>query len=501
MSADFTRLADLAAERLGGSCVAANDEFFAPRENLLKADAPVLRPGVYTERGKWMDGWETRRRREVDPTVSDWCLVRLGAPGIVRGVVVDTAHFSGNQPASCSLEGCAARGYPSPEELDVPGVEWVELVGRAPLQPDAEHRFPVEAPWRLTHVRLRIYPDGGVARLRVHGEVTPEPRLLAGDLVDLAAVDLGGEVVAASDTHFSPPRHLLMPGPATSMGDGWETRRRRDPEGSPDGCDWVEVRLAAAGQVRRVEVDTSHFKGNAPASCSLDARDAAAPGRAGRWQALLPRTRLQPDTRHLFDVDAPERATHARLNIWPDGGVARLRLYGRLERRARLDAGARWLDALPPRQAEEELLACCGARAWAAELARTRPFAAAGRGEELFAAADRVWWALDRDGWLEAFAAHPRIGERGSGGRWSAAEQARAAQADPATLRALADGNRDYEARFGHVYLVSASGRGAGELLADLRARLGNDPATELRVAAAEQAKITRLRLERLLAP
>jgi allantoicase len=510
VSGEFTCLADLAAARFGGAVVAASDEFFAPKENLLGPDPPVARPGVFTGRGAWRDGWETRRRRDdplgddPDPEDHDWCLVRLGAPGTVRGVVVDTTHFSGNQPGSCALDGCAAGGYPSPAELLAPGVEWLGLLGRTALRADTEHRFAVAAPWRLTHVRLRIYPDGGVARLRVHGQVVPEPRLYAGDLVDLAAAALGGQVAAASDLHLAPARNLLLPGPARSTGDGWETRRRRpDPAraAAAPAHDWAEVRLAAAGQIRRVEVDTSHFKGNAPASCSLDARDAGAAAWAGRWQVLLPRTRLQPDTRHLFEVDGPPGTTHARLNIHPDGGVARLRLYGRAAPQARLDAGLRWLDALPPRQAEAELLACCGAGAWAAELASRRPFGGRGGVEALFAAAEQVWWALDEPAWLEAFAAHPRIGERRPGGRWSAAEQARAARADAATLRALADGNRAYEAWFGHVYLVCASGRSAAELLADLRARLGNDPPTELRVAAGEQAKIIRLRLEKLLAP
>jgi allantoicase len=516
-------LLDLAAKRLGGMALAANDEFFASKERLLEPAAAVFLPDRYSDRGKWMDGWETRRRREPG---HDWCLVRLGVPGVVHGVVVDTAHFKGNHPQACSVDGLAAAGDAvlSDAVLAGPGAEtgWVELVPRTDLQPDTEHRLPVADRVRVTHVRLNIYPDGGVARLRVHGEPLPDLRVLAGPeaRLDLAAAASGGEAVDCSDMFFSSRHNLVMPGDAATMGEGWETRRRRGP-----GHDWVVVRLAAEASIERVEVATTHFKGNYPESCEVEACSAPAAGRqetpAGGWWTVVPRSRLGPHARHAFPAAGDRPATHVRLAIHPDGGVSRLRVLGRVTDDGWRRWGAGWLDALPARQAEAELLACCGSRAWAARVAAARPFADA---DAVAAAADQAWARLGPEDWLEAFAAHPRIGERpaaapaervpaapaASGGRpaaapaastWSAREQAGVAGADPATLAELAAGNREYEEHFGHVFLVCATGRSASELLAALRERLGNDPATELRVAAEEQRKITRLRLEKLFRP
>jgi allantoicase len=324
----FTDLLELAAERLGGAVLVANDEFFAPKEALLHPAAPVWKEGEYTDRGKWMDGWETRRRRSPG---HDWCLVRLGLPGIVRGVIVDTTHFRGNHPEQCELEGCAVDGVPDPAALLEDGsVRWHPLVPRSPLAGDTRNAFEVRSSERVTHLRFHIFPDGGVARLRVHGEARPAPlTLAAGRTLDLAAMENGGFVVACSDMFFGHRQNLILPGRSTHMGDGWETRRRRG-----GGHDWTIVRLAARGELKRIELDTDHFKGNAPASCSLECCEA--PRTAGpelvesrAWKPLLPDSPLQPHTRHAWDLPTPVAATHVRLNIFPDGGVARLRLLGR----------------------------------------------------------------------------------------------------------------------------------------------------------------------------
>ncbi|HYR46905.1 MAG TPA: allantoicase [Thermoanaerobaculia bacterium] len=327
---DFRELVDLASERLGGTALAANDEFFAGRENLLKPGAPVFREGEYTDSGKWMDGWETRRRREPG---HDWCVIRLGLPGILRGAVVDTRHFVGNFPPECSLDRAEVEGDPDAAPLTGASNTWVEVLPRAPLEGDRENLFPLHGSHRSTHVRLNIYPDGGVARLRLFGEVLPDWQGLvrAGGEVDLACVANGGLVVASSDMFFGSRHNLILPDRPRDMSDGWETRRRRGP-----GHDWAIVRLGRTGSIRRVEVDTAHFKGNAPGSCSIDvakagpAADPAAPGLT--WKELLPRTPLLPHTLHRFEgelADAGE-ATHARLNIFPDGGVSRLRLFARM---------------------------------------------------------------------------------------------------------------------------------------------------------------------------
>lgn len=251
---DFTQLPDLAVRTLGGAVVAANDEFFAEKENLVKPEAPVFDPASFGHKGKVYDGWETRRRREPG---HDWAIVRLGAPGVIRGVVVDTAFFKGNYPPECSVEACAVEGYPSPEELA--DADWVEILPKSPLRGDARNEFGIDAEQRFTHVRLNIFPDGGVARLRVHGEVVPDPRRLVGLPLDLAALEHGGRVVDCSNMFYSSPSNLILPDRARTMGEGWETARRRG-----GGNDYVTVQLAAPGHVRQVELDTSYFKGNAP---------------------------------------------------------------------------------------------------------------------------------------------------------------------------------------------------------------------------------------------
>ena len=335
MTPEFTNLVDLASERLGGAVVYANDDFFAPKENLLKASAPVWREGAYTERGKWMDGWESRRRRTPG---FDWCLVRLGAAGRVRGVVVDTSFFRGNFPESCSLEGCVAPPNADVEALTDESVEWFELLPERPLAGDSQNPFYVTSDERVTHLRFKIYPDGGVARLRVYGEVLPDWDAIrrAGGLVDLAAVENGGLVVATSDEFFGHRHNLVMPGRAADMSDGWETKRRRGP-----GHDWCVIQLGARGTIERVEVDTAHFKGNFPESCSLEVCEAPSDRLAPEesyltladWRELLPRTKLQAHTRHFYEAELNDTGatTHALFRIYPDGGVSRLRLYGSLE--------------------------------------------------------------------------------------------------------------------------------------------------------------------------
>jgi allantoicase len=325
---DFTDLIDLAAEQLGGAVIAANDEFFAPKEALLKAAPAEWREGAYTERGKWMDGWETRRRRTSG---YDWAIVRLGAPGIVRGVVIDTAFFRGNYPESASVEACSVPGTPSAEELVRDDTIWREILPTVPLAGDAKNSFAVTDDRPATHLRLNIHPDGGVARLRVHGEVVRARHARGAEVIDLAAVENGGFAVVCSDMFFGHRQNLIMPGHSTHMGDGWETRRRRGP-----GHDWTIVRLGTPGYIELVELDTDHFKGNAPGACMLEscvmpgAPTDVLSGDTVRWDELVPRTPLQPHARHRFDVaDQWSPATHVRLNIYPDGGVARLRLFGR----------------------------------------------------------------------------------------------------------------------------------------------------------------------------
>jgi allantoicase len=373
----FTELPDLAVRTLGGSVVYANDELFAERENLITAAPAVFAPATFGPKGQVYDGWETRRRRERG---HDHAIVRLGAAGIIHGVVVDTSFFTGNYPPEVSVEATGAEGFPSP--ADLAGADWVTLVPRSPAKGDARNTFEVSDPHRYTHVRLSIYPDGGVARLRVHGEVVPDPRFLTGTL-DLAAAENGGTISGCSDMFYSSAAHLIAPGRARTMGEGWENARRRD-----DGNDWVSVRLALPGRIRYAELDTSLFVGNAPGWARLSgtgpgadtgsgfgpggrmgpgaeagpgpapeagpgpgARAGAGAGSGEEWFDLLPRTRLQPDTQHRFRLAGSPVVAAARLDVYPDGGMARLRLWGEADPAAHQAAAARWLDALPPAQA------------------------------------------------------------------------------------------------------------------------------------------------------
>ena len=346
-------LPDVASRALRGSVVAASDEFFAEKENLINPSPPSFTPRTFGHKGQVYDGWETRRRRGASGALpgddsSDWAIVRLGAPAVVRAVVVDTAFFTGNYPAGCSVEGCRVSGYP-PMSDDVP---WAPLVPRSPLKGDAQHVFEVSSGQRFTHVRLRIYPDGGVARLRVHGTVVPDPALLSGLTFDAGALENGGDVVACSDRFYSSPRNVLSPGLSRVMGEGWETRRRRGP-----GNEWLVVRLTGASIVSLAEIDTSGYIGNPPGAASLLGFDAASEssGPAGSsgspgswltepaaWFPLLPRTGLLPDTPHRFRLGASRPVTHVRLDVFPDGGIARLRLHGTLTESGLAGVRRRW---------------------------------------------------------------------------------------------------------------------------------------------------------------
>jgi allantoicase len=337
----FTEYIDLAGERVGGKVLLANDDFFAAKENLIKASTPVFIPEKFTPQGKWMDGWETRRRRTPG---YDWCVVRLGFRGVVRGVDVETTHFTGNYPESCSIEACDAPRAAAPKALLKDPALWTEVLQKTPLKGGSHNQFPIRSlrPW--THLRLNIYPDGGVARLRVYGDIVPDwERVAVGSkLVDLAAVENGGRAVSQSDMYFGRATNMLMPGRAKNMGDGWETKRRRGP-----GHDWCVIKLGAAGIIEKLELDTNHFKGNYPDSFTLEG--CLAPSAQGpelsssdiAWSELVGKTKLKPHHRHFLSLSSRTPVSHVRLSIYPDGGVSRLRLWGRLDRRSQShDAGA-----------------------------------------------------------------------------------------------------------------------------------------------------------------
>ncbi|MCE7002979.1 allantoicase [Kibdelosporangium philippinense] len=304
-------MSDLAAN---GTVMAASDEFFADKENLLNPAPATFQPHTFTPKGQQYDGWETRRRFGRAPG-HDWVLVRLGSAGIVRSINVDTAHFLGNYPESCSVEGTCASGYPGPDSLK----SWFPLVQPSPLKGGSDNVFDVDVPWRVTHVRLNIFPDGGVARLRVFGNVVPDPRDLLDIPFDLVALRNGGTVISSSDGFFSPPSNMLQPGESRFMADGWETARRRSP-----AHDWATIKLACPAVPVVAEISTKHYRGNSPDRIALSG---SPDGKS--WSPLLPETKVQPDTDHRFRIKTDQEVSYVRLESHPDGGIARFRLYGK----------------------------------------------------------------------------------------------------------------------------------------------------------------------------
>ncbi|XP_004648108.1 probable allantoicase [Octodon degus] len=370
---DFTQLVDMACEAVGGKVLFATDDFFAPAENLIKSESPTFKEHEYTEFGKWMDGWETRRKRVPG---HDWCVIRLGIEGIIRGFDVDISHFNGNHPPRVSIQaanlkedklpeilprGVRTGTAASPEEFsaiaELQSGEWSYLVPMTELKPgsptSSHNYFLVHSQQRWTHVRLNMFPDGGIARLRVYGTgqkdwVATDPK----EPVDLVAIAFGAVCVGFSNAHFGHPNNIIGVGRAKSTADGWETARRLDrpPVLETDengfllvpGYEWAVFRLAHPGVIMQIEIDTKHFKGNAPDNCKVDGcvlttQEEEEAGKrqwllpAAKWKPLLPVTKLSPNQSHLFDsltLELQDVITHARLSIAPDGGVSRLRLRG-----------------------------------------------------------------------------------------------------------------------------------------------------------------------------
>jgi len=313
---------NLAQPRLGAQVLFATDDFFAAKERLIDPSPPVFIDGKYDDHGKWMDGWESRRKREPG---HDFCIIRL-CPGVIHGIEIDSSFFTGNFSPQASLEVCKLDTDPDDSTM------WTELLPRVDLQGNTRQYFAIENDHSWSHARFHIYPDGGVARLRLYGVASFDWSSIAeGEWADLLAMQHGGRALAANDMHYGHMSNLLAPGDGVNMGDGWETRRRREP-----GNDWVILKLGHPGCLKRILVDTAFFKGNYPARCSLhgamldDVADDDVRAEADYWLPVLPPVELGPDQKHVFEMEVLNagRISHVRLDIYPDGGVSRLRLYG-----------------------------------------------------------------------------------------------------------------------------------------------------------------------------
>lgn len=323
---DFLKYINLADARLGTKAISVTDDWFAEVSRMLSPEPPVWKEGVYDDNGKWMDGWESRRKRMEG---HDHAVIKLGVPGVIKGVDIDTSFFTGNYPPSASLEACY-----SPNGDPTDDTQWTELLPSVELQGDNHHLHAIQSDQPWTHLRFHIYPDGGIARLRVYGIPHKDWSQETGT-VDLAAALNGGRALACSDEHYGTKNNILNPGRGINMGDGWETARRRTP-----GNDWVIVALGHPGVIESVLVDTLHFKGNYPDSCSIQAAyvtggtDSQIETQSLFWRELLPSQKLEMHREHEF-TDAVRNigpVTHVRLNIFPDGGISRLRLFGKPHR-------------------------------------------------------------------------------------------------------------------------------------------------------------------------
>ncbi len=314
---------DLAAKRIGGETLICSDDFFAEMENLLKPGRGIFIDDKYTDRGKWMDGWESRRSYgRDDGREFDWCVIRLGTPGIIKAVDVDTHHFRGNAPAQVSIEACLSVGNPDES------TQWTEILTKHDTNAHSQNVFAVKSDKTWSHVRLNIFPDGGVARFRVYGEVVIDwQQFLPGELIDTAAITNGGKALLCSDMFFSDKNNLIMPERGKDMGDGWETKRRRDP-----GPDWIVIELAKLTTIKKVLIDTCHFKGNFPDTFKLEAAHVADKSTSVdkiQWCTIIDQTKLFADREQWFALDENEQTfSHVRLNIYPDGGVSRMRIMG-----------------------------------------------------------------------------------------------------------------------------------------------------------------------------
>ena len=318
-------LTNLASPKIGTKVIEVTDDFFGEASRMLDDNEPIFIEDKYDEQGKWMDGWESKRRRDGG---NDWAIIELGSPGIISEVDIDTSFFTGNFPPFASIEGLYSDQRPTKNS------KWFEILSKTSLKGDSNNKFKIQSKTKVNYIKLQIFPDGGVARLRLFGEVKLNWDFYnnKNDLIELSSLRLGGSIVAYNNAHYGDVSALLSDGRGKTMGDGWETRRRREP-----GHDWIIIKLATKGLIKKIEIDTAHFKGNYPDQASIQVSNFSENTDLGEiindsqnWKYMLKKSKLQADNIHNYEVDdtSTEDVTHVRLNIYPDGGVSRLRVFG-----------------------------------------------------------------------------------------------------------------------------------------------------------------------------
>lgn len=401
-AAAFTGLVDLASADAGGAAVACSDDAFAAMNHLVRSSAPVFDPQAYTDRGRLMDGWQGGRRHGRG---HDWCIVKLGVAGTVRGVDIDTAHFQGDAAPFASVEATHVPPDASVEELRS-DAQWTEIVAPFALQPNSQNLQAAGPVGVWTHVRIRVFPDGGVARLRVWGEPDSAPE--AGHEVDLACAQHGGQAVACSSTAMGSPVNVLKRQPAIAITDGWEPHRNRRQNG-----EWIVIRLGAPGRISEVVIDTKHFSGNHPEHIRVDGihwEDPPIPAviASAEWTPIVDAFAPNPDSPHLKSVGDDGPWTHIRVYVSPDGGVSRVRVYGTVDREPVRDPKLAALNAMRPADAEAWFETVSGSPHWAKRMSESRPFTSQ---TQLRGLADWNWWLLDELDWAVAVEVEPDASE------------------------------------------------------------------------------------------
>jgi allantoicase len=318
-------LVNLASPKMGTKILAFSDDFFGEVTRMLNDKDPIFIEDKYDNHGKWMDGWESKRRRDGG---NDWAILKLGSSGIISKIEIDTSYFTGNFPPFFSLEGIYSETEPNKDS------NWKSLIAKTNLVGDCKNNFELNLKEKFNFVRLQIFPDGGVARIRLFGEVKYNwDRFNNEEIIELSSLKLGGSILAYNNAHYGDVSALLSEGRGKTMGDGWETRRRREP-----GNDWIIIKLAQKGIIEKIEIDTAHFKGNYPDRASIQAisidknittKDLIQSSE--NWDVILDETKLTADNIHEYEINSNSKAeaTHIRLNIYPDGGVSRLRIFGK----------------------------------------------------------------------------------------------------------------------------------------------------------------------------
>jgi len=324
-SISLSGLIDLAQPRLGSKILYKTDDFFGPVERILSSTKPIWKEGIYDKNGKWMDGWETRRKRSPG---NDYLILYLGRPGKLNIINIDTSYFNGNHPKYASVEGCSN----NKKNLGK-NVTWKTILKKSRIKPNTENFFSIKKNETFTHIKLNIFPDGGVARLRLFGKISLNKSSFKNNKIELSSILNGTSIVAVNNEHFGKAENILAPGRAINMGDGWETRRRRD-----QGNDWVIFKFGIPGKIQKIIIDTLHFKGNYPDYFILQGKyinenkiisKNELVKKSNNWDNIVKKTKLYENKMHIIEnILSKKIYNFIKLSIFPDGGISRVNIFG-----------------------------------------------------------------------------------------------------------------------------------------------------------------------------